>query len=81
MASLTIYLDSETLKAVEAAAKRDGSSISSWARHLLSEAAKPKPGWPEGYFEMIDNFDETTIEEPADGLLPLDSIELDEETR
>ena len=76
MASLTIYLDEETLKAVENAAKRNGSSVSSWARHHLYEAAKPIKGWPEGYFEEIDSFDESTIEEPEEIAIPLDAIDL-----
>ena len=76
MASLTIYLDEETLKAVEKAAKKTGNSISSWARHHLYEAAKPTKGWPDGYFERIDSFDESTIEEPGEIEIPLDEINL-----
>lgn len=76
MASLTIYLDEETLKAVEKAAKEAGSSVSSWARNHLSEAAKPVKGWPDGYFEQIDSFDDSTIEEPQEIDVPLDLIDL-----
>ena len=76
MASLTIYLDEETLKAVERAAKKNGSSVSSWARYHLFEAAKPIKGWPDGYFERIESFDESTIEEPGEIEAPLDSINL-----
>ena len=75
MASLTIYLDEETLKAVEAAAKKHGSSVSSWARHHLNEAAKPVKGWPDEYFERIESFCESTIEEPEEVEVPLDTID------
>ena len=53
MATLTIYLDDETRSAVEAAAAREGRSVSGWARGHLARAAKPEDGWPEGYFEML----------------------------
>ena len=79
MASLTIYLDEETLSAVERAAKKEGCSISSWARHHLYEAAKLKSGWPEGYFETIQNFGETSIREVEEIPIPLDAIDLDSE--
>lgn len=76
MASLTIYLDEETLKAVEYAAKKSGGSVSSWARHHLQEATKPAKGWPDGYFEKIESFGESTIEEPEEIGIPLDAIHL-----
>lgn len=39
MAQLTIYLDPETQRKVEAAAKRESISLSRWARERLSKAA------------------------------------------
>lgn len=39
MAQLTIYLDPETQRKVEAAAKREAISLSRWAREHLSKAA------------------------------------------
>lgn len=77
MASLTIYLDKETLHAVEKAAKDEGASISAWARKHLAKASSSEPGWPEGYFETIDGFGGTEIEEPPDVAVPLDDIVLD----
>ncbi|MDF1815707.1 MAG: ribbon-helix-helix domain-containing protein [Verrucomicrobiales bacterium] len=77
MASLTIYLDDETLKAVENAAREQGRSVSSWAGRLLFEAAKPLESWPEAYFDTIESFSESTIEEPDEIAVPLDVINLD----
>lgn len=82
MASLTIYLDEETLRAVEAAAGREKCSISSWARRHLAEASREKKGWPEGYFETIARFGGTEIEAPAEVEVPLDEITMEHsETR
>lgn len=39
MAQLTIYLDAHTQKKVEAAARRESVSLSSWARKHLASAA------------------------------------------
>ena len=44
MAQMTIYLDSATQRAVEAAAARDAVSISRWARERLQEAARRVSG-------------------------------------
>ena len=39
MAQLTIYLDANTHKKVEAAARRESASLSRWARDHLARAA------------------------------------------
>jgi hypothetical protein len=39
MAQLTIYLDADTQKKVEAAARRESISLSRWARDHLARAA------------------------------------------
>jgi len=77
MPSLTIYLDPETLRAVEEAARREGSSVSGWARKHLAEASRDGEHWPEGYFEKIEAFGGTGIEEPPEVALALDDIRLD----
>ena len=43
MAQLTIYLDEDTHRKVEAAAKREAISLSRWAREHLARAAE-QPG-------------------------------------
>lgn len=40
MAQLTIYLDAETQRKVEIAARREAVSLSSWAREHLTKAAE-----------------------------------------
>ena len=74
MASLTIYLDKDTLTAVEKAARREAKSVSSWAREHLAEASQENVGWPEGYFEAIEGFGGTEIEVPPEVDVPLDDI-------
>lgn len=44
VAQLTIYLDDETHRRVEAAAKRDSVSLSRWAREHLARAAEESSG-------------------------------------
>jgi len=74
MASLTIYLDKDTLMAVEKAARREAKSVSRWAREHLAEASLEKAGWPDGYFEAIAAFGGTGIEIPSEVEVPLDDI-------
>ena len=76
MASLTIYLDRDTLKEVEAAAKREGKSVSGWAREHLAEASRTTKGWPDSYFETIADFGGTELEEPPEVAVPLDEVSL-----
>ncbi|MEN9535280.1 MAG: hypothetical protein RLY69_267 [Verrucomicrobiota bacterium] len=47
MAQLTIYLDANTQKKVEAAARRESISLSRWARDHLARAADQDvaPAW------------------------------------
>ena len=77
MTRLTIDLDEDTLKAVEAAAKVDGKSISGWARDRLTEASRTEKEWPHRYFETIAGFGGTEIEEPPEVIIPLDQISLE----
>ncbi|MEX0819893.1 MAG: CopG family transcriptional regulator [Pirellulaceae bacterium] len=77
MATLTIYLDDDTLAAIERAAREEGSSISAWARKHLAEASRETATWPHGYLEEIAAFGGTHIEEPKEVEVPLDDISLD----
>ncbi len=77
MASLTIYIDKDTLKNVEAAANRDGKSVSGWAREHLAEASRTKKKWPDGYFETIADFGGSEIEEPPESAVHLDDTPLE----
>lgn len=65
MAQLTIYLDEESHRLVEEAAKREGCSLSQWARGHLVTAAHPK-GWPEGFFELFGSIGDESFVEPEE---------------
>jgi hypothetical protein len=65
MPQLTIYLDKAAQVVIEAAAKRDGSSLSKWARKRLVDAASPA-GWPEGYFDLFGSVTDETFSEPEE---------------
>lgn len=71
MATMTIYLDDETLARVEKAARRENLSLSRWAREHLSEAATERPAWPEDYFNLFGALDDDTFEAPPE-LAPAD---------
>lgn len=51
MAQLTIYLDGETLKKIEGAARREHESISGWVKKRL--VLSLKNSWPAGYFDVF----------------------------
>ena len=61
MAQLTIYLDRDTAEKVEAAARREGASLSRWARKHLSAAAATSD-WPEGYWKFFEDIEEEVDE-------------------
>ncbi len=48
MAQLTVYLDSEVLNRIEAAAVKSNLSVSKWVREKLENALKNE--WPASYF-------------------------------
>ncbi len=72
MAKLTIDLDDETLRQIEQAAQKDGSSVASWAGRHLAAASRLPSGWPDQYFETIASFGLTDLEEPPEVAHPLD---------
>jgi hypothetical protein len=72
MATLTIDLDDETLHQIEQAARKDGSTVASWAGRQLAAASRPPGGWPDQYFETIASFGPTDLEDPPEVSIPLD---------
>ncbi len=62
---LTIYLDRETQREVEEAARREGCSLSRWARGHLLAAAKRR-GWSPGYFDLLGSLTDDTFREPEE---------------
>lgn len=64
MAQLTVYLDSEVLNRIEAAAVKSNLSVSKWVREKLENALKNE--WPASYFSLfgaIKDFDLQEAEE------------------
>lgn len=78
MATLTIYLDEEILRKVEAAARKEGSSISGWARGHLAAAAEPRSELPEGWFELMGSLQDPTFVEPEESDVPLREVRFKE---
>lgn len=51
MAQLTIYIDDETRRGIEQAARASGMSVSGWVKERLTRSLRSE--WPEGYFENV----------------------------
>ena len=71
MSQLTIYLDEKSMKAVKAAARREKTSVSHWAREHLTQAARRS--WPAGYFALFGALADSDLERPAQGGFPDDA--------
>jgi hypothetical protein len=64
MPQLTLYLDNETEKKIKAAAKRAGSSVSSWVTEKLRKAIQDD--WPEDYFDILGSLSKVRIARPGE---------------
>jgi len=62
MAQLTVYIDDETRKKIEVAAKRENTSVSQWVKERLSSALETE--WPNGYFDLLGALKGVNIERP-----------------
>ena len=71
MAQLTVYIDDETRRKIEVAARRAKTSVSQWVKERLSSALKTE--WPDGYFEMLGSLKGVGIER-APQLRPEDDV-------
>lgn len=72
MSQLTIYLDADTARRLEEAAKRDGVSVSRWAReHLKSSLDR---GWSPEFFELFGSVREDDDFRRPDELLAEDDV-------
>lgn len=63
---LTIYLDEKTQKKARRAAKREGKSLSGWARERLGKAADEGQTWPSGYFDLMGCLGDSALESPPE---------------
>ncbi len=62
MSQLTIYLDKDTAKRLAEAARRDGVSVSRWARDHLKSALDR--GWPREFFELFGSITDEAFQRP-----------------
>ena len=62
MAQLTVYIDEDTLKRIEKAAKAENCSVSKWVRDRLVRDLKTT--WPKGYFELFGSLAGERLERP-----------------
>ena len=72
MSQLTIYLDEDTARRLEAAAKRDGVSVSRWARGHLKAALDR--GWPREFFDLFGSVSEADKFQRPDELPSKDDV-------
>ena len=66
MGQLTIYLVEKTQNKARRAAKRDGKSLSGWARERLGKAADEGQTWPSGYFDLMGCLGDSALEAPPE---------------
>jgi hypothetical protein len=62
MPHLNVYVDEETRKKIRAAARKDKSSLSKWARKAFTRELKN--GWPEGYAHLFGALADVDIRRP-----------------
>jgi len=62
MSQLNAYIDHNTLKKIELAAKIEHISISRWVRNKLTKALEHK--WPKNYETVFGALSDTNLERP-----------------
>lgn len=62
MAQITLYMDDESLRRIEAAAEREKSSVSSWVKKRVLQSLEDQ--WPARYFEMLGTLGKDDLERP-----------------
>jgi len=66
MGQFSLYIDSETLSRVEAAAKKESISVSRYIRKTLEESLRND--WPPGYFdELVGSIKDPSFCRPTQG--------------
>jgi hypothetical protein len=63
MSQVTIYLDEETVRRVERAAKSAKSSVSAWIKARLTEVLDD--AWPPTFLETLGSLGGSDLERPA----------------
>ena len=64
MAQLTVYIDEQTRKKIEIAAKNANASVSQWVKARLTEALEHT--WPEKYFDLFGALGDSDLQRPAE---------------
>ena len=64
MAQLTIYIDEETLKKIEFAAKQEHKSISKWVKSRIETFLNKS--WPEDYSKLFGSLSEDDLKIPEE---------------
>jgi hypothetical protein len=64
MPQLSLYLDEETLKKVEKAAKINKVSVSKWVRNNVIRSLQDE--WPEGFFELFGSIQDDSFRSPEE---------------
>jgi len=72
MPQLTVYIDEETLKKVQIAARNEHNSISKWVKNKLTEALVNT--WPKDFFNLFGSLAEEEIERPEQLSMENDAI-------
>lgn len=62
MAQLTVYIDDDTRRRIEEAAKIAEVSVSQWVKERLTTALQSD--WPDHYFDVFGSLRDVEIERP-----------------
>ena len=71
MSQLTLYVDDETRRRIERAAREANLSVSRWVVRTISQSLELT--WPPAYFELIGSLDDDDLRRPPQGRLSDDS--------
>lgn len=63
MAQLTVYIDDETRRRIETAARQARVSVSQWVKDRLATALATE--WPDGYFDLLGRLHGSGLDRPA----------------
>lgn len=70
MGQITIYIDDQTLKQIEAAAHEEHDSVSKWVKKRLIFSLKKS--WPKDYMDLFGSLKESSLKRPAQPKLKKD---------
>ena len=62
MGQLSLYIDEETLKKVEIAAKKENVSISKWITSRIKKSFKTN--WDDDFFKLFGAIDDESFKRP-----------------